>query len=63
MGILALDQYMYKYDKAIFRIEYDLTPDQAEEYHSQIDTIMEQYQDISTQESDTGEDASSQTEE
>lgn len=63
LGILALDQYMYKYDKAIFRIEYDLTPDQAEEYHSQIDTIMEQYQDISTQESDTGEDASSQTEE
>lgn len=63
LGMLALDQYMYKYDKAIFRIEYDLTPDQAEEYHEQIDTIMEQYQDISTQESDTGEDASSQTEE
>ena len=54
---------MYKYDKAIFRIEYDLTPDQAEEYHAQIDTIMEQYQDISTQESDTGEDATSQSEE
>ncbi len=63
LGMLALDQYMYKYDKAIFRIEYDLTPDQAEEYHEQIDTIMEQYQDISTQASDTGEDASSQTEE
>ena len=62
LGMLALDQYMYKYDKAIFRIEYDLTPDQAEEYHEQIDAIMEQYQDISTQESDTGDNTSSQTE-
>lgn len=48
LGAFGLNQYMYKYDKAIFRIEYDLTPDQAEEYHAQIDTIMEQYQDIST---------------
>ena len=63
LGAFGLGQYMYKYDKAIFRIEYDLTPDQAEEYHTQIDTIMEQYQDISTQESDTGEDVSTQTEE
>lgn len=63
LGAFGLNQYMYKYDKAIFRIEYDLTPDQAEEYHTQIDTIMEQYQDISTQESDTGEDTDSQTEE
>lgn len=63
LGAFGLNQYMYKYDKAIFRIEYDLTPDQAEEYHAQIDTIMEQYQDISTQESDTGEDATSQSEE
>lgn len=63
LGAFGLNQYMYKYDKAIFRIEYELTPDQAEEYHTQIDTIMEQYQDISTQESDTGEDTDSQTEE
>lgn len=63
LGAFGLGQYMYKYDKAIFRIEYDLTPDQAEEYHAQIDTIMEQYQDISTQESDTGDNTSSQAEE
>lgn len=63
LGAFGLNQYMYKYDKAIFRIEYDLTPDQAEEYHRQIDTIMEQYQDISTQKSDTGDDVDSQTEE
>ena len=57
LGMLALDQYIYKYDKIIIRLEYDLTPEQAEEYHSQIDTIMAQYQDISTQESDTDESA------
>lgn len=62
LGAFGVNQYIYKYDTAIFRIEYDLTPDQAEEYHEQIDTIMGQYQDISTQESDTGEEASPESE-
>lgn len=44
LGILSLDQYIYQYDKAIFRVDYDLTAEQAEEYHAQMDEIMAQYQ-------------------
>lgn len=44
LGAFGLNQYMYKYDLVIFRVTYDLTPEQAEEYHSQMDEIMEQYE-------------------
>lgn len=43
LGILGLNQYMYKYDKVIFRVSFDLTPEQAEEYKTQMDEIIAQY--------------------
>lgn len=43
VGNIALNQYIYQYDKAIFRISYDLTPNQAEEYHQQMNEIITQY--------------------
>lgn len=46
LGAFGVTQYIYKYDKAIFRIEYDITPDEAEVYHSEIDAIMSQYQPV-----------------
>lgn len=42
-GALALNQYIYQYDKVLFRITYDLTPEQAEEYYQQMTEIIEQY--------------------
>lgn len=44
MGVLALNQYIYQYDKVLFRVTYDLTQEQAEEYHTLMNEIMEQYQ-------------------
>lgn len=41
---LALNQYVYQYDKVLLRIDYDLTPEQADEYKSQFDEIMKQYE-------------------
>ena len=46
LGAFGVNQYIYKYDKAIFRISYDITPDEAEVYHSAIDAIMSQYQPV-----------------
>lgn len=46
LGAFGVTQYIYKYDQAIFRIEYDITPDEADVYHSEIDDIMSQYQPI-----------------
>lgn len=43
LGIFGVNAYIYQYDKAVFRIDYDLTPDQAEEYHEQMTEIIEQY--------------------
>lgn len=40
LGILGLNQYVYKYDLAVFRVSYDLTPSQAEEYKEAMDEIM-----------------------
>lgn len=44
LGVFALDQYIYQYEEVLFRVEYGLTNEQAEEYHKQMDEIMEQYQ-------------------
>lgn len=46
LGIFGVTQYIYKYDKAIFRISYDITPDEAEIYHTEINEIMRQYQPV-----------------
>lgn len=43
-GIIALNQYIYSYKKVLFRVEYDLTPEQAEEYHQQMNEIMNGYE-------------------
>lgn len=43
-GFLALNQYVYSYKKVLFRVEYDLTPEQAEEYHQQMNEIMNGYE-------------------
>lgn len=43
-GFLALNQYVYSYKKVLFRVEYDLSPEQAEEYHQQMNTIMNGYE-------------------
>lgn len=45
-GLLGLNQYVYQYDCVLFRVSYDLTPEQAEEYHMQMDEIMSQYEDV-----------------
>ena len=52
MGAFGLNDYIFKYDKVIFRLSYDLTTDEAKAFHEQLDKVMEKYQDISTQESD-----------
>lgn len=52
MGAYGLNEYMYKYDCVLFRLDYSLTPEQAQEYHNIFDKIMSNYQDISTQISD-----------
>ncbi len=44
LGFLALNQYVYSYKKVLFRVEYDLTPEQAEEYHQQMNEIMNGYE-------------------
>lgn len=44
IGILAVNQYIYKYDKVLLRVDYNLTPEQAEEYKIQFDEIIKQYE-------------------
>lgn len=44
IGFLALNQYVYQYDEVLLRVDYDLTPEQADEYKNQFDEIMKQYQ-------------------
>lgn len=48
LGAFGVNQYIYKYDLAVFRVSYDLTPSQAEEYKQAMDEIMgevsEQYE-------------------
>lgn len=43
MGAFGVNQYIYEYELALFRIEYDLTPEQAEEYQRQMTEIIEQW--------------------
>lgn len=40
VGALGLNQYVYKYPKAIFRVSYDVIPSEAEAYKAQMDEIM-----------------------
>ena len=40
LGVLGVNQYIYKYDLAVFRVSFDLTPTQAEEYKAAMDEIM-----------------------
>ena len=40
LGVFGVNQYIYKYDLAVFRVSFDLTPTQAEEYNAAMDEIM-----------------------
>lgn len=40
LGVFGVNQYIYKYELAVFRISFDLTPTQAEEYKVAMDEIM-----------------------
>ena len=40
MGAFGLNQYMYKYKKAIFRVSYDIKPSEASTYKQQMDEII-----------------------
>lgn len=53
MGAFGLNQYVYQYNCVLFRISYDLTPEQAEEYHAQMDEIMNQYEDVPERKTET----------
>lgn len=44
IGAIAVNQYIYMYDKVLLRVDYNLTPEQAEEYKGQFDEIMKQYE-------------------
>ncbi len=40
LGAFGTNQYIYKYDLAVFRVTFDLTPEQAAEYKTAMDEIM-----------------------
>lgn len=40
LGAFGVNQYIYKYDLAIFRVSYDFAPTEAEEYKTAMDEIM-----------------------
>lgn len=40
LGVFGVNQYIYKYELAVFRVSFDLTPTQAEEYKAAMDEIM-----------------------
>lgn len=40
LGAFGLEQYMYKYKKAIFRVSYDIKPSEASTYKQQMDEII-----------------------
>ncbi|MBP3853469.1 MAG: hypothetical protein J6D18_02755, partial [Erysipelotrichaceae bacterium] len=42
LGAFGVNQYVYQYDKALFRVSYDITPDQAQVYKEQMDEILGQ---------------------
>lgn len=44
LGAFGVNQYIYQYDRVLFRVDYDLTPEQAEEYHKQMTDIVSKYE-------------------
>ena len=44
MGAFGVNEYIYTYDYAVFRVSYDLTPEQAEEYHQQMNEIIDEWE-------------------
>ena len=40
LGVFGVEQYIYKYKLAVFRVSFDLTPSQAKEYKTIMDGIM-----------------------
>ena len=46
LGAFGLNQYMYKYKLVIFRVSYDLSPSNAEEYKNQMDEILNEESEI-----------------
>ena len=40
LGAFGVNEYIYKYDLAIFRVSFDLAPSEAEEYKKAMDEIM-----------------------
>lgn len=42
LGSFGLNQYIYKYDKAIFRVSYEFTTDEAAAFKTAMDTIMDE---------------------
>ena len=40
MGAFGLNQYMYKYKLAIFRVDFDFTPTEAEAFKAAMDEIV-----------------------
>lgn len=40
MGAFGLHQYIYKYDLVIFRVDYGLTPEEAQAYKQALDEIL-----------------------
>lgn len=44
MGAFGVNQYIYEYDLSVFRVSYDLTSEQAEEYHEQMTEIINEWE-------------------
>ena len=40
LGAFGVNQYIFKYDLVIFRVDYDVTPSKAEEYKTAMDEIL-----------------------
>lgn len=40
-GVSILQEYLYLHDKVFLRVSYDLTPEQAEEYNTNLQEIIE----------------------
>lgn len=40
MGAFGTNEYMYKYDKVLFRVDYAVAPSEAEVYKNQMDKIL-----------------------
>ena len=51
-GAFGLNQYMYKYKKAVFRVSYDIKPSEAEIYKQQMDEIIGETAEVAKWESE-----------